>query len=198
MSHPPTRLSRARGRWSPRSPWALLSLWGAAAACLVSAPAAASDPAGWLRCRGVADPAARLACYDAAAAEASKAGGGPTTAGRGAPAATPTPSAATNASQRGAAPVTAAIASADAFGLEGKVAESVDAITSTLPGTFDGWGPRQVFRLANGQVWRMVEGGSGTYPPKQNPKVTVRRAFMGSFLMEIEGVNQALRVRRVE
>ena len=173
------------------------ALAAAVAACLWAAPAAASDPGAWLRCRGVADAAARLSCYDAAAAEASKAGAAPATAGR-APAGTTSPSAATTPSQRGAAPVTAAITSADAFGLEGKVAESVDAVTSTLPGTFDGWGPRQVFRLANGQVWRMVEGGSGTYPPRQNPKVTVRRAFMGSFLMEIEGVNQALRVRRVE
>ena len=152
--------------------------------CVSAAAQAQIDTGALLRCRAVADNAARLACYDAAVG-ASRAGQASATSST-----TPaTPSAAA------AAPSPSPVSS---FGLEDRVTAGVDAVTSTLVGTFDGWGPRHVFRLANGQVWRMVESSRGDYPARQNPKVTVRRAFGGSFLMEIEGVNAALRVRRVE
>jgi hypothetical protein len=140
--------------------------------------AAAADDAQLLRCRALGDGAARLACYDAlpvvAAAAAIVAP---------APAVKPPPPA-------------AAAATAASFGLEATRGE-LPEITSSLPGRFEGWGPRSRFKLANGQVWQVADDSSGVYD-LDNPKVTVRRAALGSYMLEIEGARRAPRVRRVE
>jgi hypothetical protein len=143
---------------------------------LVCTPTVADD-APWLRCRSIADAAARLICYDAV---------------RPAPVqqASQVPAAAPSAPLR-------ADPSAQQFGLVQRAPESNDAIHSRLEGAFEGWGPRQVFKLANGQVWQSVETSSAYYALR-DPKVTIRRAMLGSFLMEIDGVTQAIRVRRVQ
>ena len=70
-------------------------------------------------------------------------------------------------------------------------------ITSTIPGLFDGWGPRSLIRLANGQVWQGTDDSRGVYALR-DPKVRVKRASMGSFVLDIEGANLLPRVRRVE
>lgn len=70
-------------------------------------------------------------------------------------------------------------------------------MTSSLPGLFQGWGPNARLRLANGQVWQVVDGSSAALYLR-DPAVTVRRAALGSYLMEIAGTNHAPRVRRVE
>lgn len=152
------------------------------AACLVATGFAlpvAAQPAGdgWQRCRAVADAAARLACYDALV------DAGTAAARPAAPVAAPAP-----------APAPAA-AAAD-FGLSG-TARSLQAVTSSLPGLFQGWGPNARLRLANGQVWQVVDGSSAALYLR-DPAVTVRRAALGSYLMEIAGTNHAPRVRRVE
>jgi hypothetical protein len=82
------------------------------------------------------------------------------------------------------------------FGLENRRA-AVQDISTTLPGLFEGWERNTRFTLANGQVWQVSDGTSASYYLR-NPKVTVRRAALGSFRLEIEGVNQAPRVQRVE
>jgi hypothetical protein len=150
------------------------------AACLVATGLAlpvAAQPAGegWQRCRAIADAAARLACYDALV------DAGTAAAGAAAPMAAPAP-----------APAAAA---AD-FGLSG-TARSLQAVTSSLPGLFQGWGPNARLRLANGQVWQVVDGSSAALY-LHDPAVTVRRAALGSYVMEIAGTNHAPRVRRVE
>ena len=45
-------------------------------------------------------------------------------------------------------------------------------------------------------MWQLVEDSRGAYNLR-DPKVTIRRAALGSFMMDIDGVNQTLRVRRV-
>jgi len=74
--------------------------------------------------------------------------------------------------------------------------EQAERVSSSINGRFEGWSPRGRIRLANGQVWEVADGSSGTYW-LQNPAVTVRRTMFGSFEMDIDGVNQRLRVRRV-
>lgn len=154
----------------------------ALAACLVATGFAlpvAAQPAGdgWQRCRAVADAAARLACYDALV------DAGTAAARPAAPVAAP-------------APAPAPAAAAAEFGLSG-TARSLQAVTSSLPGLFQGWGPNARLRLANGQVWQVVDGSSAALYLR-DPAVTVRRAALGSYLMEIAGTNHAPRVRRVE
>ena len=151
----------------------------------LSGPAwlAAAQPAPAHPCAAVADGAARLACYDRAfprpAAAAAPALAAP------APAATPAPT---------AAPAT----SAEAFGLPPSVAGGeLQAIESRVTDDFDGWSPNDRITLANGQVWQVVDGSSGSVGPKQR-RVTIRRGSMGAFFMDIEGQNKSPRVRRVQ
>lgn len=141
----------------------------------MAGPAAANE---LQRCRAIADPAARLACYDALAA---------------APQA-PTAAAATPAAAPAAKPADA-VAS---FGFENRLpTEAPDTITSHLAGRFEGWGATTMFRLANGQVWQVIDGSSAFYW-LENPKVTLRRAMMGTFFLEIEGAARAPRVKRLQ
>ncbi|MDH5264386.1 MAG: hypothetical protein OEX21_06535, partial [Betaproteobacteria bacterium] len=85
------------------------------------------------------------------------------------------------------------------FGLEQRKPEVVvDAIESTLPGSFDGWGPKANFRLANGQVWQVADDSSGSTRTIENPKVRIRRGALGAFYLEIEGTNRSPRVRRLQ
>ncbi len=130
-----------------------------------------------LRCRGLADDRERLACFDRWAAGLAAA---PTK-----PAATP------------ATPAAAAPAPAD-FGLPSKpAAPNADRVESHIDGLFEGWKKGQVIRLANGQSWR-VHDDSSAYLNLQSPRVTVRRSVFGGYLMEFEGSNKVVRVRRVE
>ncbi|MFO7724246.1 MAG: hypothetical protein R6V45_01750 [Oceanipulchritudo sp.] len=93
----------------------------------------------------------------------------------------------------------------DAFGLESvkeRVAslfesKSSEEIESRIDGTFTGWDGDTVFRLDNGQVWKQVQPDS-FYINAENPKVTIKRALFGSYLLSVEGYGASVRVRRVE
>ncbi|TCP03119.1 hypothetical protein EV684_105286 [Rubrivivax gelatinosus] len=134
------------------------------------------------RCRALTDGAARLACYDAIPlAPAAAAQAGPAPAAAATPAARPA---------TGAAP-------AD-FGLPRRDRPTVaEAVESSIPGRFDGWEPKTRWRLANGQLWEVTDGSRAAYA-LQDPKVRIRRGVVGNYLMEIEGVAQVLKVRRIQ
>ncbi len=156
------------------------------------ATAAATD-AQLQQCRAIPDRTARLACYDALPL------GATTTAA--APAAEPQRPASTVAmklppSVPHIAPAPPAEAAAK-FGLEQREAKQVERIESHITGSFEGWNPGTRIRLANGQVWQVSDDSRASLY-LQNPKVVVRRASMGTFILEIEGSNNAPRVRRVD
>ncbi len=158
---------------------------------LAATTSALADDAGMLRCRAIKDSAARLACYDAIAVP-SAAPVAPSAAGQ--------PKAGTPAAAPAAAPKAAAAppTPAQQFGMEAKTpAAQLEAIESTIPGMFQGWGPNTVIALANGQSWQISDGSTG-YIQSENVKVKIRRAFMGSFVMEFEGSNRVAKVRRVK
>lgn len=85
------------------------------------------------------------------------------------------------------------------FGMEPvKRKEAVpQSIDSSIEGDFDGWEPGAQIRLANGQVWRVVDGSSAVLSPMKNPKVRVRRNLLGTMFLEIEGTNNSPKVNRV-
>ena len=141
---------------------------------LLLSSAALADDAGLLRCRGIADTSARLACYDAL----------PLTGGEGK---------AGEASQRNV-PATPA-----QFGLEERaiMAGALEAIESNIPGRFSGWTPNERIRLANGQVWQVTDGSSRAYDV-ENPKVTITRGSLGAFYLNLTGDNRSVRVRRIQ
>jgi hypothetical protein len=136
---------------------------------LAATPVLAQDGAGFKACRALAEPAARLACYDALS---------PTDAA--APAAAPPARPGGN------------------FGLEQQQQKSApEAVESRIEGRVDGWGPKTMFRLANGQVWQ-VSDDSNAVVSLSNPKVRVRRGALGAFYLEFEASNHSPRVRRIQ
>jgi hypothetical protein len=135
---------------------------------LISSTAWADDAA-VLRCRGIADSVARLACYDALVVQTSE----------------------EKARE-------SEVIQRERFGLEQQLDKTApEAIESTIPGHFDGWPPGASFHLANGQVWRVSDGSSGVHYI-DNPKVRIRRGVFGAFYLEIEGTNRSPRVIRVQ
>ncbi|MCK9488283.1 MAG: hypothetical protein M0Q42_02585 [Xanthomonadales bacterium] len=100
------------------------------------------------------------------------------------------PSAAAPSSQPGSA-------AQDTRGLSSP-GEASGPIVSRIEGTFTGWRTGTVFRLENGMVWETV----GSIHPfsvsaMENPSVTISTAFMGSWLLKVDGFNTPVRVRRV-
>jgi hypothetical protein len=71
------------------------------------------------------------------------------------------------------------------------------AIESHIPGTFLGWSQYTTIRLANGQVWQVVDEETRRMR-LQDPKVRVRRGMMGAFYLEFEAHNYSPRVRRLQ
>lgn len=129
------------------------------------------------RCRGIQESAARLACYDAIPLS-------PATPG--------------TAPARPAAAPPAAASEVQRFGLPATSRpEPLEAVESRIDGHFEGWYPGTRIRLANGQVWQVTDSSS-RFADVDNPKVTVRRGALGSFFLDIDGVNPSPRVRRVE
>ena len=131
-----------------------------------------ADDSALRRCRALADAAARLNCYD--------------TLPLGAPAVLAPV----------AAPASAVQAAALGFGLQ-RADETVLEMASSIRGLFEGWRAGERIRLANGQLWQVSDDSSAVYSLR-DPKVTVRRAVMGTFVMDIEGARRWPRVRRLE
>jgi len=153
------------------------------------------------RCRTLSDTAARLACYDALPLAATvPAAPAPAAAAR--PAATPVPAvtAAGQTAAAAAAPSAGPVATAPGpggFGLEGSARKEAQEQSSSISGTFEGWGANSRIRLSNGQVWQVIDSSSAALYLR-NPKVTVKRALLGDFVMEFAGSNRTAKVRRVE
>ena len=136
---------------------------------------------GVLRCQGLQEASARLACYDALYPPRK--------------AAMPSaPSIASPAPQ----PASASAEAVAQFGLPQKPKPTeVEAIESSVAADFQGWGPNDRIRLLNGQVWEVVDSSSGTITPEQR-KVKVRRGVFGSFFLDFEGLTKSPKVRRVQ
>lgn len=144
-----------------------------------SAPVFADDSA-LRQCRALVDNFARLACYDLLPLKPLP----PAAAVAPAAAAAPT------------APAAPARATEAGFGLD-RPSEQSAQIISSIEGRFAGWSPRERIRLANGQLWQVVDDSSGVYDLR-DPKVTIKRGALSGYVMDIDGANRTPRVRRVE
>ena len=126
-----------------------------------------------LRCSAVESPDARLACFDRAVE----------------------PFVATAATTDATAE---AAAEEPDFGAEQlRNDEDADDLTTRLAGPFTGWDGDTVFRLENGQLWQQIDS-SYLYSRAESPRVTIRRAAFGSYLLQVEGIGRTVRVRRLE
>jgi hypothetical protein len=146
-----------------------------------------------LRCRAIAEAIPRVACYDAITL--------PALMGAAATGRVATVAAATAPASGVAAPAPASAAAGDAtrqFGMGDRPATPLpQSIESAIEGDFDGWAAGTRLRLANGQVWEVVDGSTAGYRLR-NPKVRISRGMLGSFFLHLEGVSQSPRVRRVQ
>lgn len=154
---------------------------------LFATGAALADDAAILQCRALPATAARLACYDAIPV-------GPAAASVAAPAA--------SVAAASAAPAAAAVTPEQRFGL-GRVkpaakADEPTSIESTIEGSFNGWGPNTRFKLANGQVWRVIDGSSAELGPVSNQQVKIVRNVFGTMFLEVAGSNNSAKVRRLQ
>ena len=140
-------------------------------------------------CRALQDAPARLGCYDNLPLPAQS-----TLPATRAAAAAP-PVAAVTAAPAEPTPSPAGLEAS--FGLQGPARAEAAAVRSNVAGRFDGWGPKSRIRLTNGQIWEVTDG-SRVSVWLLDPKVVVRRAALGSFMLEVEGLTQAVRVQRVE
>jgi len=146
---------------------------------LLLSGAALADDAAILQCRTLADTGARLACYDAI-----RVGARPSVASA-------TPQAAAVAPGR---------SKEDNFGMEARKQreEEPKSVTSTVVGNFEGWGPGSQIRLANGQVWRIIDGSEAVLPRTREQKVTIERNMFGTLFLKVDGTNSSAKVRRVQ
>jgi hypothetical protein len=169
-----------------------------AAALILAAPASLTLPASAagqddvLKCLGIVDNGARLACYD-----------------RTVPALrhTPQPPAAPSAPVAPAAPAVAApVNKEQAFGAEridrkdapaGTVAQETESITAKLTSVSQQTVDRYTFTLDNGQVWSQVVARS-VANAKPGKEVKIEKGMFGSFTMTIDGVTGIIKVRRVK
>lgn len=91
------------------------------------------------------------------------------------------------------------VAPSATFGLPAPrpVQTAPDTIESRVDGRFDGWNPGTRIKLANGQMWEVVDSGRASYD-LQAPAVRITRGLFGSYFLEISGVSATPRVRRVQ
>lgn len=86
----------------------------------------------------------------------------------------------------------------DSFGAKKlESSNQLDEITSTIPGSHKSWKTGKKVTLSNGQVWK-ISGTANIYYPVENPKVTISKAILGSFNMNIDGVNKTFKVKRIK
>jgi len=97
-----------------------------------------------------------------------------------------------------AIPLAAAATAPQEFGMEPvRKQQGPASVESTIVGDFDGWASGAQIRLANGQVWRVIDGSDAVLPRVTNPKVKITSNLFGTLFMQIEGTNNSPKVRRV-
>jgi len=169
---------------------------------LVSTAASANNDA-LLKCRQLDDGPVRLACYNAIPAVA---GAGTGVASLPAPAASAAPAARVGVAA--AAPASAGVYTMatpsrqdleQMFGHEPPILKSVrlEQIETSITGPFDGWVPGQRIRLANGQVWKVVDGSDDVMDAR-DPKVIIKRGLLGAIFLDIDGAHRLAKVQRVQ
>jgi hypothetical protein len=162
-------------------------------------------------CAAIADPAARLACFDGLATEVARAeapsaapaavaSGGATAATGGAN----TAAAAASTTAAAATPVAAVpvLTPEQSFGKEQSLfaqstsgADALREITATVTTVRAASDGRRVFELDNGQAWTHTETPTREYALRVGDRVTIRRGALKSFVLFVPG-QPSTRVRR--
>ncbi len=73
--------------------------------------------------------------------------------------------------------------------------ETASEFEATVIGEVNGWSGRGVFKLDNGQVW-VQRGNERSNKRMSNPKVFIKRNFLGFYVMTFQSTGQKVRVKR--
>ncbi|MBI2514119.1 MAG: hypothetical protein HYV96_19275 [Opitutae bacterium] len=76
--------------------------------------------------------------------------------------------------------------------------EAAEAMESRIAGPFTGWTGKTVFHLENGQIWQQNDDSSYVDRAVDSPKVRIIPGRLGTFWMEVDGVNPRVRVKPVK
>ena len=89
--------------------------------------------------------------------------------------------------------------SVETFGSEriAQVEDEADQITTRILGEFKGWSGYTKFQLENGQIWQQSSEGL-LIVRINNPTVTIKKSFFGTYNLNVEGVNSTIKVRRIQ
>ena len=89
--------------------------------------------------------------------------------------------------------------SIETFGNEriAQVEDETNQITSRILGEFKGWSGYTKFQLENGQIWQQSSEGL-LIVRMNNPTVSIKKSFFGTYNLNVEGVNSTIKVRRIQ
>ena len=80
----------------------------------------------------------------------------------------------------------------------GQLGPAPDTLASRITGRFDGWNKLDRVKLANGQVWQLLDEGT-SIGARTDPQVLIKAgALKASYFMTIEGLGAPVRVKRVQ
>lgn len=77
-------------------------------------------------------------------------------------------------------------------------AKNDEPIKSRLTGNFDGWSGNTRFELENGMVWQQSDSGSYSVSSRSRPEVTITPGFLGSWYLQVDGMNRRVKVKRIK
>ncbi len=83
------------------------------------------------------------------------------------------------------------------MGLKSKESER-EPIKSSIIGEFNGWYGKNIFKLANGQIWKQSETATHYIPKRTNPKITIKPKSMGSWQLYVDGFGRGVKVKRIK
>src|SRR5690625_4573692 len=73
-----------------------------------------------------------------------------------------------------------------------------EPIKSRLTGNFDGWSGKTRFELENGMVWQQSDSGSYSVSSRSRPEVTITPGILGSWYLQVDGMNRRVKVKRIK
>lgn len=73
-----------------------------------------------------------------------------------------------------------------------------EPIKSRLAGNFDGWKGDTQFELENGMVWQQNDSGSYSVSSRSRPEVTITPGILGSWYLQVDGMNRRVKVKRIK
>ncbi len=73
-----------------------------------------------------------------------------------------------------------------------------EEIHSSIIGEFKGWQGKNIFKLANGQIWKQAEKTSFYIPKRSNPKITIKPKSLRTWALYVDGFGRSVKVKRIK